>query len=175
MLEFSIISISAFVSVLNELTKTIANNCFKKSINRYIPIFSLVYGVALAITGYYIPDVYFGNNIIEAIFIGLAAGGAAVGVHQTFHQLSKPPENGESTLDGILPQGPDTIGDVVESPDDEKENESEDEVSIDLPSDKEPAESEENIPAEESEDTVTDETESEDTEINETDIVDDKD
>ena len=62
MLEFSIVSISAFVSVLNELTKTIANNCFKKSVNRYIPIFSLVYGVALAICGFYIPDTYFGNK-----------------------------------------------------------------------------------------------------------------
>lgn len=100
MLEFSIVSISAFVSVLNELTKTIANNCFKKSVNRYIPIFSLVYGVALAICGFYIPDTYFGNNLVEAIFIGLSAGGAAVGVHQTFHQLSKPSENGD---DVILP------------------------------------------------------------------------
>ena len=118
MLEFSIISISAFVSVLNELTKTIANNCFKKSINRYIPIFSLVYGVALAITGYYIPDVYFGNNIVEAIFIGLAAGGAAVGVHQTFHQLSKPSENGQHTLDEILSQEPEDV-----SPHEESSNE----------------------------------------------------
>lgn len=94
MLEFSIVSISAFVSVLNELTKTIANNCFGKSVNRYIPIFSLVYGVALAICGYCIPDTYFGNNLVEAVFIGLSAGGAAVGIHQTFHQLSKPSENG---------------------------------------------------------------------------------
>jgi hypothetical protein len=60
----------------------------------------LVYGVALAICGYYIPDTYFGNNLVEAIFIGLSAGGAAVGVHQTFHQLSKPSENGD---DVILP------------------------------------------------------------------------
>lgn len=93
MLEFSIITISAFVSVLNELTKTISKNCFGKSINRYIPIFSLVYGVTLAICGYFIPDVFFGNNIVEAIFIGLSAGGAAVGIHQTFHQLSKPSES----------------------------------------------------------------------------------
>jgi hypothetical protein len=120
MLEFSIISISAFVSVLNELTKTIANNCFKKSINRYIPIFSLVYGVALAITGYYIPDVYFGNNIVEAIFIGLAAGGAAVGVHQTFHQLSKPSENVQHTLDEILSQEPEDAS-VDEESSDENE------------------------------------------------------
>lgn len=102
MLEFSIVSISAFVSVLNELTKTIANNCFKKSINRFIPIFSLIYGVTLAVCGYYIPDTYFGRNVVEAVFIGLAAGGAATGIHQTFHQLSKPSENGEPSIGDIL-------------------------------------------------------------------------
>ena len=144
MLEFSIISISAFVSVLNELTKTIANNCFKKSINRYIPIFSLVYGVALAITGYYIPDVYFGNNIVEAIFIGLAAGGAAVGVHQTFHQLSKPSENVQHTLDEILSQEPED-----ESPDEESSDENETAVTLEEeceePSEEESPDTESNI------------------------------
>ena len=144
MLEFSIISISAFVSVLNELTKTIANNCFKKSINRYIPIFSLVYGVALAITGYYIPDVYFGNNIVEAIFIGLAAGGAAVGVHQTFHQLSKPSENVQNTLDEILSQEPED-----ESPDEESSDENETAVTLEEeceePSEEESPDTESNI------------------------------
>lgn len=139
MLEFSIISISAFVSVLNELTKTIANNCFKKSINRYIPIFSLVYGVALAITGYYIPDVYFGNNIVEAIFIGLAAGGAAVGVHQTFHQLSKPSENVQHTLDEILSQEPED-----ESPDEESSDENETTVTVEEECE-EPSDTESNI------------------------------
>ena len=139
MLEFSIISISAFVSVLNELTKTIANNCFKKSINRYIPIFSLVYGVALAITGYYIPDVYFGNNIVEAIFIGLAAGGAAVGVHQTFHQLSKPSENVQHTLDEILSQEPED-----ESPDEESSDENETTVVVEEECE-EPSDTESNI------------------------------
>lgn len=139
MLEFSIISISAFVSVLNELTKTIANNCFKKSINRYIPIFSLVYGVALAITGYYIPDVYFGNNLVEAIFIGLAAGGAAVGVHQTFHQLSKPSENVQHTLDEILSQEPED-----ESPDEESSDENETTVTLEEECE-EPSDTESNI------------------------------
>ena len=139
MLEFSIISISAFVSVLNELTKTIANNCFKKSINRYIPIFSLVYGVALAITGYYIPDVYFGNNIVEAIFIGLAAGGAAVGVHQTFHQLSKPSENVQHTLDEILSQEPEDV-----SPDEESSDENETTVVVEEECE-EPSDTESNI------------------------------
>lgn len=85
--NFSILTISPFVGILNEATKSIAK-CFKKDISRYIPIFSLVYGVILGIAGYYIPDLNFGHNLVEAIFAGLVGGGAATGVHQTFHQLS---------------------------------------------------------------------------------------
>lgn len=85
--NFSILTISPFVGILNEATKSVAK-CFKKDINRYIPIFSLVYGVILGIAGYYIPDLDFGHNLVEAIFAGLVGGGAATGVHQTFHQLS---------------------------------------------------------------------------------------
>ena len=83
--NFSILTISPFVGILNEATKSVAK-CFKKDINRYIPIFSLVYGVILGIAGYYIPDLDFGHNLVEAIFAGLVGGGAATGVHQTFHQ-----------------------------------------------------------------------------------------
>lgn len=90
--NFSILTISPFVGVLNEATKSIAK-CFKKDINRYIPIFSLVYGVLLGIAGYYIPDLDFGNNLVEAIFAGLVGGGAATGVHQTFHQISSKTDN----------------------------------------------------------------------------------
>lgn len=85
--NFSILTISPFVGILNEATKSVAK-CFKKDISRYIPIFSLVYGVILGIAGYYIPDLDFGHNLVEAIFAGLVGGGAATGVHQTFHQLS---------------------------------------------------------------------------------------
>ena len=93
--NFSILTISPFVGILNEATKSIAK-CFKKDINRYIPIFSLVYGVILGIAGYYIPDLNFGNNLVEAIFAGLVGGGAATGVHQTFHQLSSKSDDAET-------------------------------------------------------------------------------
>jgi hypothetical protein len=93
--NFSILTISPFVGVLNEATKSIAK-CFKKDINRYIPIFSLVYGVLLGIAGYYIPDLDFGNNLVEAIFAGLVGGGAATGVHQTFHQISSKTDDAKS-------------------------------------------------------------------------------
>ena len=98
--NFSILTISPFVGVLNEATKSIAK-CFKKDINRYIPIFSLVYGVLLGIAGYYIPDLNFGHNLVEAIFAGLVGGGAATGVHQTFHQISSKIDDAKSETSGI--------------------------------------------------------------------------
>jgi len=91
MLEFSIITISAFVGVGNECIKLIANS-LRKDWNKYIPICSLVLGVILGISGYFIPSVPMGNNIIEAIFIGLAAGASATGVHQVGKQLTKKEE-----------------------------------------------------------------------------------
>jgi hypothetical protein len=55
-----------------------------------------VYGVILGIAGYYIPDLDFGNNLVEAIFAGLVGGGAATGVHQTFHQISSKTDDAKS-------------------------------------------------------------------------------
>lgn len=98
--NFSILTISPFVGVLNEATKSIAK-CFKKDINRYIPIFSLVYGVILGIVGYYIPGLDFGDNLVEAIFAGLVGGGAATGVHQTFHQISSKRDDAKSETSDI--------------------------------------------------------------------------
>ena len=87
-MEFSIVTISMFVAALNEVTKMIAKT-FGYKINRLIPIFSLVYGVALGIIGYFTPNVAMGNNLVEAIFIGLSAGAASTGCHQVYKQLSK--------------------------------------------------------------------------------------
>ena len=87
-LEFSIVTITAFVAALNEVTKLIFR-CVNKNVDRFIPIFSLVFGVALGVWGYYIPDVDMGKKIIEAILIGLSAGAAATGCHQVYKQLSK--------------------------------------------------------------------------------------
>ena len=98
--NFSILTISPFVGILNEATKSIAK-CFKKDINRYIPIFSLVYGVILGIVGYYIPGLDFGDNLVEAIFAGLVGGGAATGVHQTFHQISSKTDDANSESSDI--------------------------------------------------------------------------
>lgn len=87
-MEFSIVTISAFVAILNEATKTIAKS-LGYNINRLIPICSLIFGVILGVVGYYTPNVQLGNNLIEAIFIGLSAGGASTGCHQVYKQLSK--------------------------------------------------------------------------------------
>ena len=90
MLEFSIVTISVFVSTLNEITKAIVKGVFKKEVNKFIPLFSIAYGIALAITAFYTGIENFGNNLIEAIFIGLSSGAAAVGYHQVGKQLLKP-------------------------------------------------------------------------------------
>lgn len=110
--NFSILTISPFVGVLNEATKSIAK-CFKKDINRYIPIFSLVYGVILGIVGYYIPGLDFGNNLVEAIFAGLVGGGAATGVHQTFHQISSKTDDAKSETSDINNDDEDSSSTVV--------------------------------------------------------------
>lgn len=125
--NFSILTISPFVGVLNEATKSIAK-CFKKDINRYIPIFSLVYGVLLGIAGYYIPDLDFGNNLVEAIFVGLVGGGAATGVHQTFHQLS-------SKIDDAKSETSDINNDDSSSADVPEEDESITLEDVDIPED----------------------------------------
>lgn len=89
MLEFSIATISAFVATLNELTKYITKTYIKKDISRYIPLFSLLYGLILGISGFFIPSVEMGSNIVEAIFIGLSAGAASTGIHQVYKQQTK--------------------------------------------------------------------------------------
>ena len=87
MLEFSIATITAFVGFLNELVKLISKKCFDKDLNKYIPLFFIAFGLILGIVGYLIPNVEMGNNIVEAIFIGISAGCAATGIHQVGKQL----------------------------------------------------------------------------------------
>jgi hypothetical protein len=67
-------------------------NFVKGDFKKFIPLFSLVYGVGLGIAGYYTPNVDMGTNLIEAIFIGLSAGAAATGVDQVGKQLGKKDE-----------------------------------------------------------------------------------
>lgn len=92
MLTFSIITITAFVSFLDTLTIAIMKNFVKGDFKKFIPLFSLVYGLGLGIAGYFTPNVDMGANLIEAIFIGLSAGAAATGVDQVGKQLGKKDE-----------------------------------------------------------------------------------
>lgn len=89
MLQFSILTIGTFVTMLDSITIFIGKQCFKKDIRRVIPIFSLIFGLALGITGYFTPNVDMGGNLVEAVFIGLSAGAAATGVNQVGKQLGK--------------------------------------------------------------------------------------
>jgi len=80
------------VTLLNECTKTIAKLTVKKDVSKYIPACSIVFGIILGIAGYYTTGVDMGNNIVEAIFIGISAGAAATGIHQVGKQLNKTDE-----------------------------------------------------------------------------------
>ena len=89
MLQFSIITIASFVTILDESVKTISSQCFKKDVTRFLPLLSVIFGIGLGIVGFYTPGVDMGNNLVEAIFIGLSAGSAATGVNQISKQLNK--------------------------------------------------------------------------------------
>lgn len=91
MLQFSIITITAFVTAADEVVKIITST-FNKDIKKYLPIISIILGIGLGIAGYYTPNVELGNNLIEAIFIGMAAGASATGMHQVTKQLTKKEE-----------------------------------------------------------------------------------
>lgn len=89
MLQFSILTIGTFVTMLDSISIFIGKACFKKDIKKIIPILSLVFGLILGICGYYTPNVEMGSNLVEAIFIGLSAGAAATGVNQVGKQMNK--------------------------------------------------------------------------------------
>lgn len=108
MIEFSSLTISAFVAVLNEVTKTISKNVFKKDINKFIPIFSIVYGIILGIVGRLFYTESFGDWV-NAIFIGICSGAAATGYHQIGKQLMKTP-----TIDEIDPETLETSTDEID-------------------------------------------------------------
>ena len=130
MLEFSIITISSFVTMLDSITRYIGKFCFKKDIGRILPIFSILYGVALGIVGFYTPNVEMGANLVEAVFIGLSAGAAATGINQVGKQLNKGDEEKETqqTINAVMDQlgaflesikAPDTEYDDIEFDDDD--------------------------------------------------------
>lgn len=104
-MQLSILTIGAFVAVLNQGTKYIANNFIKKDVSKFIPVFSVLYGIILGIVGFYLPDADMGSNLVEAIFIGISAGSASTGIHQIGKQLTKEksankPEEGSDNPDG---------------------------------------------------------------------------
>lgn len=88
-MQLSILTIGAFVAVLNQGTKYIATNFVKKDISKWIPVLSVVYGIILGVIGYFLPDGNMGSNMVEAITIGIAAGSGSTGIHQVYKQMVK--------------------------------------------------------------------------------------
>lgn len=87
--ELTIVTIGAFVAALNQATKYIATNFIKRDISKFIPICSVIYGLVLGIIGFYLPNANMGNNLAEAVLIGISAGSASTGCHQIVKQLTK--------------------------------------------------------------------------------------
>lgn len=123
----SIPMVAAFVYVLNEATKGIAKS-FGKDINRYIPIFSVAFGLILGVGGYFIPSMKMGDNIITAIIAGIASGLAATGSHQVGHQLTKPDVQ-------VTAIDYDTIESLLEDDDEDEYDDDEDVEDDEEPSD----------------------------------------
>lgn len=99
-MKLSIVTISAFVGMLNEATKYTAKTFFNKDISKFIPMFSVLYGILLALVGFYfIPESGLGNDFIEAILIGISAGSASTGIHQIGRQMEKAQRTDESTAE----------------------------------------------------------------------------
>ena len=97
--ELSIVTIGAFVAALNQATKYIATNFIKRDISKFIPICSVIYGLVLGIIGFYLPNANMGNNLVEAILIGISAGSASTGCHQIVKQLTKSTKSTTTTTD----------------------------------------------------------------------------
>ena len=57
--------------------------------NKYIPAIVLIIGAVLGGCGMYIIPDFPATDIISAIAVGFASGGASTGINQTFKQLTK--------------------------------------------------------------------------------------
>ena len=143
MLQFSILTIGTFVTMLDSITIFIGKACFKKDIRKVIPIFSLIFGLILGIAGYYTPNVEMGANLIEAIFIGLSAGAAATGVNQVGKQLGKDEEEDMSSIILYIKKFIDSV-EVLE--DDEEEISCDENPEDDIPEDTSDTADDEDIP-----------------------------
>jgi len=89
-MQFSIITITSFVTLLNDIVIYIAKTSFDKDVKKYIPITSIIFGMILGAFGYCIPDMDTGSNLVESLFLGISAGASAVGINQVGKQLDKP-------------------------------------------------------------------------------------
>lgn len=104
MMQFSIITITSFVTMLNSIVIYVAKNTFNFDIKKYIPIISICFGLILGIVGYFMPDVEMGNNLVEAIFVGISSGASSVGINQIGKQLNK-----DDTIKDVLDQNDDHL------------------------------------------------------------------
>lgn len=84
-------AITSLVVILNQATKWFGDTIIEKNINKYIPIFSVVYGLIIGlICLWQYPEVLpTGTTWFQAMILGIASGSASTGLHQIGAQLSK--------------------------------------------------------------------------------------
>lgn len=68
--------------------------------DKYIPVIVGVVGGLLGLLGMHVMPDFPGNNVIDAVAVGIASGLAATGMHQAFKQLSK----SDDDYDGQRPE-----------------------------------------------------------------------
>ena len=88
-MQGTIIAITSFVTLINNVIIYIAKHTFGFDIKRYIPLISVGIGWLLGIICYLTPDVDTGETWLEAMFIGISAGSAATGINQIGKQIEK--------------------------------------------------------------------------------------
>ena len=57
--------------------------------SRIIPAVCLALGMALGVAGFYLVPDFPADNLLTAIWVGLASGGAATGLHQAERQFAE--------------------------------------------------------------------------------------
>lgn len=128
-MTLSIVTIGAFVATLNQGTKYIATNFIKRDISKWIPVFSVIYGIILGIIGFYVPEANMGSSLVEAIFIGIAAGSGSTGIHQIIKQHTKETPEESATIAKLI-ELQSSINDVINRIDITEKNNSSTDATI---------------------------------------------
>lgn len=88
---YAIPIITATVATLDQATKWFCNVILHKNVNKYIPMFSVVFGLIVGIVCWWqfnelLPD---NTTWFQSMVIGVTSGSSSTGLHQIEKQLTK--------------------------------------------------------------------------------------